>query len=155
ETIILLRIVHARLDAHVFKRAIRLLVIKRIAFTGQSTWAAHHRRTAKLATSTTGLSNITRARRQIVEIDLNVTRNEEIEPSITIVIAPTRARAPAFARDAQLLCDVGERAVAVVAIKSRDTEVGDIHVRAAVVVVITNRDAHPPALVCYSGFLSD
>src|SRR6185503_9620753 len=49
ETIKLLLVAHARLHAHVFKRAVRLLVIERVAFTREPAWTTHHRRAAKLA----------------------------------------------------------------------------------------------------------
>ncbi len=40
-------------------------------------------------------------------------------------------------------------------IKPRDAEVGHVKIRPAIVIVITNRDAHPPALVGHAGFIGD
>src|ERR1051326_402594 len=120
ETLVLIRIAHPGLGAHVFKRAISFLVVKRVAFARQPAWTTHHRHAAKLAEvlAHTSLVHIARARRQMVEIDLHVTGNEKIETPIAVVVAPARARAPTLARDADFFSHVGERAITVVAIKT-------------------------------------
>ena len=133
-------------------------MIERIAFSGQPAWATHHRHAAKLAevrSHRARLANVRWVWRQIVEIDLHVTRNKKIQAAIAIVIAPARACAPAFARDAYYFRNIGERAVAIVAIQTRDAEVADKQIGAAIIVVITNCNAHSPTLVRDSGFVSN
>src|SRR5215467_5815596 len=89
----------------------------------------------------------------MVEIDMHVTGHKQIETSIAIVVAPGCACAPTLARDTHFFSNVGERAVAVVAIKTRDAEVADEHVRTTIVVVVTDGDAESPALVRHSRFV--
>src|SRR6185369_7812304 len=105
ETIKLFRIVDACFDAHIFKRSIWLLMVERVAFSRQSAWSTHHRHPAKLAevrSDRARLADVGWVWRQIVEIDLHVTRNKKIETTITIVIAPAGARTPTFACNAYL-----------------------------------------------------
>ncbi len=150
KAIVLLRIVYPCLDAHVFKRAVRFLVIERVTFAGQSARTAHHRHAAKLAevlSDAAGFSCFARTWRQVVEIDLNVTGNKKIEAPVAVVIAPACSGAPTFARDAGFVRNVGKGAVAVVAVKTRDAEVADKHVGTTVVVVIADRDTEAPTLV--------
>src|SRR5207244_3333588 len=44
-----LRIAGARLDAHVFKSSVGLLMIQSVVLAFESSWTAHNRRAAKLA----------------------------------------------------------------------------------------------------------
>src|SRR6266545_1486384 len=91
ETIILLRIVNARPCTYVLKAAVRLLVIERIAFSGQTTWSTHYRDAAKLTevlTYTGRLPCLAWTRRQIIKVDFGIPGNEEVEPAIAVVVAP-------------------------------------------------------------------
>src|SRR6266850_7252235 len=103
KTVILLRIICAGFRTHILKTTIRLLMIKRVAFSRQATRATHHRYTTKLTevlSNSARLARLARTRGQIIEVDNRVTGNEEIEFSIAVVVTPTRSSAPAFAGDA-------------------------------------------------------
>src|ERR1044072_7985380 len=93
--------------------------------------------------------------RQIVEIDLHITRDKKIETAIAVVVAPARTRAPAFASNAYFFRNIGERAVAIVSVETRDAEVADKDVGPSIVVVVAHRDTHSPTLVRDSGFIGD
>src|SRR5260370_3980341 len=126
EAVILLRIIHAGFDAGIFKSAVRLLMIKRVALSGQTSRSTHYGRAPKLTevlSHAAGFVGILGTGRQIIQINVEVTGNKEIEPAIAIVIAPGRAVAPPLARHADLFGHVCKRAVTVVVIKPRDTEV--------------------------------
>src|SRR5689334_20117061 len=56
-------------------------------------------------------------RRTAFEIPFHISRDEQIEPAITIVIEPTRTRGPSFRNIRKLTRDVAKRAVAVVTIE--------------------------------------
>src|SRR5205823_2128817 len=156
EAVILLRIIDAGFDAGVFKSAIGSLTIKRVALSRQTSRSTHHGRAAKLAevlSRAAWFVGIFRTRRQIIQIDIEVTGNEKIQPSVAIIIAPGRAGAPALTRHAGLLSDVRKRAVAVIVIQPRNSEVANEHVGPAIVIIIANRHAHAPTLVGDPGFI--
>ena|SRR5436189_1793813 len=91
EPVILLRIVYAGLDTDVLKMTVRLLVIQRIAFSGKTAGATHHRHAAKLTKvlTDTSLGCFVWTWRQVVQIDLRVARNEKVKPPVAIIITPT------------------------------------------------------------------
>src|SRR5436305_14172103 len=147
---------HACLLADIFKGAVGFLVIERILLAFQAARAAHHRHAAKLAEGlryAARLAHLIGTRRRIVYVEFEVAGNEKIKPAIAIVIAETRARAPAFARHAELFSDIRKRAVAVVVIQPRDAEVASIKIRPAIVIIIADGYAHAPALVGDAGFV--
>src|SRR5439155_21762407 len=157
EAVILLRIIDAGFDAGVFKSAIGFLMIKRIALSRQTSRSTHHGRPAKLAevlSHAAGFVGIFRTRRQIIQINVEVTGNEKIQPSVAIIIAPGGAGAPALTRYADLLSDVCKRAVAVIVIQPRNSEVANEYIRPAIVIVIADRHAHAPAVVGDAGLIS-
>src|SRR6185312_15404904 len=61
------------------------------------------------------------------QIERDVVGDEEIEPAIAVVVDEAAARAPTLARivEAGLFRDIGERAVAVVAVENIVAPVGD------------------------------
>ena len=80
----------------------------------------------------------------------------EVEPAVAVVVAEGGARVPVeAARDARLLCDVGEGPVAVVVEQEAVADVGDEQVGAAVVVVVGRRAARAPGIPGHSGLLGD
>src|SRR6266496_5353934 len=113
-------------------------MVERISFSGQTAWPTHHWHAAKLAIVLAGptrLPCLARTRRQIIEIDLNVTRNEEIQTAISVVVSPACAGTPAFARDTQLVCDISERTVPVVMVQPLNSEIADVEIWPTIVVV--------------------
>jgi lactate dehydrogenase-like 2-hydroxyacid dehydrogenase len=84
---------------------------------------------------------------QVREIDLHVAADEQIEPAVAIVVCEAAAGRPAAGSDASLLRDVGERAVAVVAIQVVAADGGDVEILTAVAIHVRRADAHAPARV--------
>src|SRR5258705_1680924 len=73
---------------------------------------------------------------------LDVIGDDEIEPAIFVVVKPSGAGGPAtFIGDSGFGGDVGERAVAIVAIEDAAAVSGHVDVREAVIVEVTDGDA--------------
>src|ERR1051326_838078 len=150
EAVVFLRIVDPGLHAGIFKCAIRFLVIECVALSGETSWSTHHRGAAKLTEVLSGaarLAGIFRARRQIIQIDVQIAWDKKIEPAVPIIIAPGGSRAPTLARDPDFFCHVRKSSIAVVMIEPRDTKVADEKIQPAIVIVIAYRHAHSPTLV--------
>src|SRR5204862_560549 len=129
------------LDAGGFKSSTGFVMKKPVGLPRQTSRSTHHGRAAKLAevlSHSAGFVGIFRTRRQIIQVDIEVTGNEKIQPSVAIIIAPGRAGAPALTRHADLLSDVCKRAVAVIVIQPRNAEVANEHVGPAIVIIIAN-----------------
>ena len=76
------------------------------------------------------------------ERKLHEAAQEQIELAVVVVVEPHRARRPSWRRQAGLVGDVREGAVAVVAIQRAAPVRGDENVGVAVVVVVGHRTAH-------------
>ena len=76
------------------------------------------------------------------EGEVEIVGDEEIEIAVAIVVDERGARAPPGVADAGGLGDVGERAVAVVAVQRLRAERGHEEIEVAVVVVVADRRAH-------------
>src|SRR5262249_45416019 len=156
ESVILLRIINARLHAYVFESTVGFLVIKSVAFAGQASGTAHNRNPSKLAEVLADPSRLAcfgRTRGQIGKINFAVPGHKQIQTSIAVVITPTCSRAPTSARDAEFLSHVGERTVSVIVIKARDSEVTNVEIGMTIVVVVSYRHSHTPSLVGHSSFV--
>src|SRR5580704_10634612 len=73
---------------------------------------------------------------------INVVGDHEIEKAVAVVVAEGGSGGPAAVGDAGPFGDVGEGAVAVVAIKNISTEAGDVQIGPTVIVVIADGAAH-------------
>ena len=78
---------------------------------------------------------------------MNVAGNEEIELSVSVVIAEGSAGGPGADLNARGFSYVSERAIVVVAIEAVLAVVGDVEVGPAVVVVVADRAAEAPAVI--------
>ena len=80
------------------------------------------------------------------EIEFEIIGDEQIQPAVAIVIDERAARAPArpSMQQAGLLRHIGERAVAVVAVKDVLAPVGDEQIVEPVVVVVAHGDRRTP-----------
>src|SRR5437870_3412106 len=157
ETIVFLRIVDACLHAHILESTVRLLMVEGIAFSGQTAWSTHHRHTAKLTKVLTYAARLVclgGTPGKVVQVDLHVARDKQIQPAVSVVIAPGRSRAPAFARYTNFLRNVSERTVTVVVIQTRNAEVANVDVWPAVVIIVPDCHAHSPTFIGHSGFVS-
>ena len=85
--------------------------------------------------------------RAVDEIDFKIIRDEEVEEAVAVALDEGAARSvmDAGQKQAGLFRDVGEGAVAVVAIEPVLAVVGDEEVVEAVVVVVADADAHGPS----------
>ena len=73
---------------------------------------------------------------------LHIVRDEQVQLAVAIVIEPRRAGAEARVLNARALGHIAKFSVALVVKKMIAIERGDVHVFAAVVIVIGNGDAH-------------
>ena len=85
------------------------------------------------------------------EAPIHVASDEEVEPAVVVVVEEPGARAPSAGRHTGAFRDVGERAVAIVAIERVSAVVGDVEVCEAVVVVVADRDAHAVVVLRHAG----
>src|SRR5207249_4384149 len=77
-------------------------------------------------------------------IEDDVMTDEQVEPTVAVKVAKSRARAPsAISRDAGALRHVGEGAVVVVPVESVATVVRDKEIRPAVAVEVSDGAPHP------------
>src|SRR5437867_6934254 len=83
-------------------------------------------------------------------MELDISRDEEVQQTVAVVISPCCPCAPTVSSNTRLLCDVGKRSVSIIAIQARDTVVTDIHVRVSVIVVVACGQAETPPLIGYS-----
>ncbi len=94
--------------------------------------------------------------RKVVEVEVDVVRDEEVDEAVVVVVAEGSAGGPSVIdAKASGLRDVGEGAVTVIAVKNDATETGDEEVGPSVVIVIADGDAHGPAGETYAGFVGD
>src|SRR5439155_1961703 len=89
------------------------------------------------------------------EIEVYVSRDEQIQKAVVVVIGPRGARAPSTGAHTGLFGEIGERAVAVVAKKNITAVEGEIEVGKAVVVVVAHGDALAPAASTDTGLPGD
>ena len=94
--------------------------------------------------------------REIVETDVHVVGNEQVGPTIAVIVTERGTHGPAFVeRQTGLLGDVSEGAVSVVAVEHNPVETGDQQIGPAVVIVVADRDAIGPTGIAHSGFIRD
>jgi hypothetical protein len=84
---------------------------------------------------------------RIVTIEVDVSGDEEIEASITVVITPGCTRGPVAERHACLLSNICEGAVMVVVIEAILAVVGHENIRPAIIVVVGHSDAETPSII--------
>ena len=92
---------------------------------------------------------------QLVDIEMNVTRNKQIELAIFVVVAPGRSGAEATAPHSGFIGYVLKFAVAEVTVERIASVTGHVNIGQPVVVVIGHRNAHSPPFVRQSRADSD
>src|ERR1700712_3147062 len=119
----------------------------------QTAWSAHYRRPA---VHTRGISDsLGSSSRRIVDIKTQITGDEEVQPSITVIVSESRTSGPCPECHAGLLCNVGESSVMIVAVKTVPAEVCDVEIRPPIVVEVPNDDTISPSIIGYSGLSGD
>src|ERR1035438_4985586 len=91
----------------------------------------------------------------IVEIPNHISRYDQVQSPIIVVIDPSCARGPTRSAHASSLRHIGERSIAVVVIKRAVTVPGDEQIVKTIIVVIANRNAGRIATSLQPGFRSD
>ena len=87
--------------------------------------------------------------------EVQIIGNKEIQPAVTVVIDPSRARTPARIVHARLFGYVGEGSVSVVVVEHVVSKIRDVQILEAVIVVVANGDSHSVSDVSYAGLLGD
>ena len=85
--------------------------------------------------------------------EVDVVGHEQIDVAVPVVVQECCAGAPAILRRDHRIRDIGERAVAIVAVQRVGAEVRDVQVQIAVVVVVTHGQAHAVAAVAEARFI--
>ena len=132
------------------KRPLPVVAEEEVGLAGQPARAALHGDAAVLA----GL--VLAELGQVLQVDLHVAADEEVEVAVAIVVGEAAARPTSRRpRTPAARGDVGERAVAVVAIELVAAEGGDVEVLPAVAVDVGGADAHAPARMADAGLVGD
>jgi hypothetical protein len=87
--------------------------------------------------------------------EVEIAGHEEIEPAIAIVIEERDAGAPPPFANAGLRRRIGERSVAIVAVKRGGLEPGDKQIEALVTVDVAHRDTHAIPAEAHAGSRRD
>src|ERR1051326_1208761 len=95
-----------------------------------------------MAVRAQGRSRTTAKHRAAFKVPIHVTRDEQIETAVAIVVEPSGARGPTLVDLRQLVCDVAESPIAVVVIKAIGLVAGNKKINETVVVVIRGGNAH-------------
>ena len=92
--------------------------------------------------------------RKVVHIPVNITRNEQIEAAIAVVITKARTCGPITESYASLFGHIRKCAVMIVVIKTVLSIIGHIEIRPAVVVIVTHSHTKAPAVIGHTGLRS-
>src|SRR5262249_49482199 len=76
------------------------------------------------------------------DVPIEVPGYEQIQPSVVIVVEKSGGGRPAAGADSGLRGDIGERAIAAIAVKGVPAIRGDVEIRESIVVVIADCYAH-------------
>ena len=106
------RIVHTRFHRNLFERAVAPVVVQEIGFALHPPGTALHRH--RLVDAMLALAELGK----VIDIEMNITRNEQIYVSIAIVIPPRSACTEAAATHSGLFRDVFKFAVATIPVKN-------------------------------------
>ena len=129
-------IADARFFRHIFKRSIAAIVIENVRLTF---------RYRNLHLQSLVIEGIVAGLRQMMNVCVHVSRYEQIQMAVAIVICEGRAYAEAATLHMRLLGNIFESAAAKIMVKHVVTVARDIDVRQAIIVKIANGDAHAPA----------
>ena len=86
-----------------------------------------------------------------LEVPFQITRDDEVKPAVVIEVHPGGARRPPAGGNPRLPGDFLKRPVPAVPVEDVAAVVGDVKVRAAIVIVIAHRRAHAIAAPAHAG----
>ena len=87
----------------------------------------------------------------VVPTEVDVVDNIEIQVAVVVDIGPRRRGAPSLVAHSSLSGDVAEGSITVVAIQSIGSEVGDVQIGKAVVVIVGSCGPHSVAKISQAG----
>jgi len=138
--------VHARFLRDFFECSVAAVVIEQVGFANHAPGTALHNDATEFAGAECG---------NIVEIHVNVPRDENIDEAVFIVVRPRRAGHEAASADAGFFGDIFKSAIATVAVERIAAVAGHEYVRQSIVVKISDGNAHAPAFAGEPGLLRD
>src|SRR4051794_10096290 len=125
-----------RTTADILKRAVRFLVKKKISrgleIVGMTKRAVVAARAEKL----TQVSGLAAEKTASLEVPIHVTKDEEVEPSIAIVVEPTGAGGPSRSVEPQLTGYIRKGAVTLIAVHNIAAISRNVEIDESVVIVI-------------------
>ena len=142
--------VDARARGDVGEDAVPVVVIEDVALPLQPARAAHHGKPTVRAVHT---GDAGARQRRCGEVEIDVSRDEQIEEAVVVEVSPRRARAPAAAGQAGPGRHLSEGAVAVIAEQDVVAVERQVQIVEAVVVVIADGNPLSPPAARYPGFL--
>src|ERR1700744_127933 len=128
-----MRPAHTRLLGDILEGAVAVVAIQIVTRAFQSTWSALHWHVVIL-------TSLLRSKGwQIVQMKIDVVRDEQIGESIAVVVSKGGAGRPTVvSAQAGLFGDIRKRAVAIIAIENDPTEACHQQIRASVVVIVAD-----------------
>src|SRR5260370_40620010 len=108
-----MRIADPGLSGNLFERAIAPVVVEQVGFPLQTPRPALHQHAAKAAELL-----IAAQLRQLVHIDVDITRYEQIHVAVAVVISPSRVQAQSSSANARFFGDIFKLAVPQVVVEN-------------------------------------
>ena len=143
-------IIHPGLLGDFLEGAVAAVVIKQVAFSFHAPGAALDKNllvAAELFVAAEG--------RELIHVQLDVTRDKQINVTVAVVVGPGRAGHEAAAAHAGFFSHVLEFAISQATVERAAAEAGDENVQLAVIVEVGDRNSHAPALARQTGRLRD
>ena len=88
-------------------------------------------------------------------VEIHEAADEQVKPTVVVVVEPDGARGPAGRGDTRFFSCVGKSSVAVIVVEDALTVLGQVNIREPVAVVVPDRHALAVAAACYPGRLRD
>ena len=139
----------ARSLAHVGERAVAIVAVQGLPGSGRKTTRTAHDGSARVI----AVPVLARLRRGRL-VELQIVRHKKIQPAIAIIVEERAPGPPphTLLKQSGLSCDIGKRAVAVVAIERILSPVSDEQIFVAVVVVVADSHSGGPSRAEQTGF---
>ncbi len=152
EPVIGLRVGDARLFAHVYESAISIIVKQMVALSGQAARPTHQKAHATKLARARGDSSLACNRRTVC-VKLHITRYEQIQQAIVIIIAPSWSGGPSSECHSGFFSHVCKCSIMIVMVEAIFSKIRNVDVRPAIIIVIAHGHAKAPSLVRYTGFV--
>src|SRR6266478_8817986 len=144
QTVIAGHVVHARRLGDICEGAVSIVVIEAVTHTLHAPWPTLDGDAAKM----TGRADA--KLRQVVQVELHITRNHGIHEAVAIVVGEGRTGRPAGIGQVGLLGHVSEGSVTIVAVEHESLFAGNENVGPTIVVVVGYGTAHGPTGITHT-----